>query len=69
MTADEKDELLRLASELSYLAIRYADLSPLLSCAEWDGLADQIGKEVVGLVEQRINQKQEELARESARWV
>lgn len=54
MTTDEKDELLRLASELSYLAIRYADLSPLLSCAEWDSLADQTGRDVVELIEQKI---------------
>lgn len=67
MTTDERNELLRLASELSYLAIRYADLSPLLSCAEWDTFADILAGEMVGHIEQRIEQRREELEAKTAK--
>ena len=67
MTTDEHDELLRLASELSYQAIRYADLSPLLSCEEWDTFADILAGEMVAHAEQRIEQRREELEAKAAK--
>ena len=67
MTTDEHNELLRLASELSYLAIRYADLSPLLSCAEWDTFADILAGEMVAHVEQRIEQRCDEIEAKAAK--
>lgn len=54
MTKDERAELLKLSSELSYLAIRYADLSPMLSCDEWDGLAEKIGKQAVEFMLEQV---------------
>lgn len=56
MTDDERKELHEQATQLAYTAIRLADLSPLLSCAEWDGLAEEIGKDVVALILRRIDQ-------------
>lgn len=54
MTADEHNDLHEQSVQLAYLAIRYTDLSPLLSCEEWDSLSDQIGKEVVELMLRRV---------------
>lgn len=55
MTTDEKDDLLKQSQDIAYLAIRYADLSPVLSCEEWDGLSAEIGREVVELVLRRVD--------------
>lgn len=55
MTEDEKKQLHEQATQLVYLAIRYADLSPMLSCDEWDGLAEKIGKRVVQSILERID--------------
>lgn len=55
MTSDEREDLHKQASELAYLAIRLADLSPLLSCDEWDTLADEIGREMVALALRRVD--------------
>lgn len=53
-TAEERADLHEQATQLAYLAIRYANLSPLLTCDEWDNLADVIGKDLVELIEQKI---------------
>lgn len=50
MTADEQRDLHEQANDLAYLAIRYANLSPMLSCDEWDGLAEKIGKRAVEFI-------------------
>ena len=61
MTTDERNDLHEQAAQLAYLAIRYADLSPLLSCEEWDTFADILAGEMVAHVEQRIEQRREEM--------
>lgn len=50
MTTEEQRDLHEQAAQLAYMAIRYADLSPMLSCDEWDGLADGIGKQAIELI-------------------
>lgn len=61
MTEDERIDLYEQATQLSYLAIRYDDLSPLLSSSEWDELAASIGKEVYELVRGRVDEAREKL--------
>lgn len=61
MTEDERIDLYEQATQLAYLAIRYDDLSPLLSSSEWDELAASIGKEVYELVRERVEEKREQL--------
>lgn len=67
MISDERQQLHEQAAQLSYLAIRYADLSPLLSCAEWDTFADILAGEMVAHAEQRIEQRREELEAKTAK--
>lgn len=65
MTPDERNELLRDASSLAYTAIRFTGLYKELSSAEWDGLADEIAKEIVNQIERRCDE--EFAAREDGR--
>lgn len=64
MTTDERKYLTELANELSYLAIRYADLSPSLTGVEWDGLAEEMAGSVVRLMERRIDDERARIEQE-----
>ena len=61
MSEDEQRDLHEQASQLAYTAIRLADLSPLLTCDEWDALADETGRRVVAMILERINNRRNEL--------
>lgn len=57
MTPEEHADLHEQAQTLAYTAILYADLHRQLSNSEWDGLAEEIGREVVGLIVRRVDKQ------------
>lgn len=67
-TNDERNELLRDASSLAYTAIRFSGLYKELSSAEWDGLAERLGKNIVEFMEGFVDAEliQRETAKESS---
>lgn len=54
MTSDERDELLEDANQLAYTAIKFSGLYKELTSAEWDGLAEKLGKRMVTQLEDWI---------------
>jgi hypothetical protein len=57
MTADEHNELLKDASDLAYLTIKFSDLYKELSSDEWDRLAERLGRATLSYIEALVDEE------------
>lgn len=57
MTKDERDELLRDAERLAYQTIRSTNLYKELPSAQWDQLAERLGRVTLRYVEALIDEE------------